>query len=316
MTLDAAEAAWTSGAPARALELAEGLLEEDLDRELRARALQVAGRVEFQIGVAERALERLLAALELCEEDEQDRAATIVYFACLALWVQGRIDEQIALAERGVALAAGGTPTGSATAHYMLGQALTMGGRSAEAERALLWPMPPSSVSTGMERPLEERRGAFCLFMVGRLAEAAELAEGALSLARSRGPMQTVWALTTLARVLLRTGRWDRAEGLATEGAELAGAVDQVAARAEMELILARIAGARGDTATCAALLERSTAHAARSGNVFGANEARWALGRAALGGDRLDDPSPSSVAAAGRPRRTCSRSSLPPSLT
>jgi DNA-binding CsgD family transcriptional regulator len=102
--------------------------------------------------------------------------------------------------------------------------------------------------------------------------------------------MQTVWALTTLARILLRTGRWDRAEGLAAEGVELASAVDQVAARAELELILARIAGARGDAATCAALLERSTAQAARSGNVFGANEARWALGRAALGGDRLDE--------------------------
>ena len=105
------------GAPARALGLAEALLDEELDRELRARALQIAGRVEFQVGVAEHALERLLAALELCEEDEPDRAATIVYFACLALWVQGRIEEQIALARRGVALAAGGTSTGSATAH-------------------------------------------------------------------------------------------------------------------------------------------------------------------------------------------------------
>ena len=109
LTLDAAEAAWTSGAPARALGLAEALLDEELDRELRARALQIAGRVEFQVGVTEQALERLLAALELCGENEPDRAATIVYFACLALWVQGRIDEQIALARRGVELAAGGT---------------------------------------------------------------------------------------------------------------------------------------------------------------------------------------------------------------
>ena len=36
-----------------------------------ARALQIAGRVEFQVGVAEHALERLLAALELCEEDSR-----------------------------------------------------------------------------------------------------------------------------------------------------------------------------------------------------------------------------------------------------
>ena len=173
----------------------------------------------------------------------------------------------------------------------MLGQALTMGGRSAEAEQSLLLAHATFLRLDGRtDVPPEDRRAAFCLFMVGRLTEAAEVAERALAVARSRGPLQTVWALTTLARILLRTGRWDRAEGLAAEGVELASAVDQVAARAELELILARIAGARGDAATCAALLERSTAQAARSGNVFGANEARWALGRAALGGDRLDE--------------------------
>src|SRR6185503_11323436 len=115
--------------------------------------------------VADHALERLLAALELCEKDDPERAATIVYFACLALWVQGRIEEQIALARRGVALTSGSTTTGAGTAHYMLGQALTMAGRSADAEQSLLIAHAVFLRLDGrVEAPPQERQAAFCLF--------------------------------------------------------------------------------------------------------------------------------------------------------
>ena len=290
LTLDAAEAAWTAGMPTRAIALSETLLDAGLDRDLRMRALQISGRAELQIGVTELARERLVQALELCGDSDPDRAANTVYFACLALWMQGRIDEQIALSRRGVELAAGGTQTGSRTAQYMLGQALTMGGRSAEAatwlraaHESYLHPDDPGDAA-------DERRAAFCLFLLCRSAEATTFAESALAHARTLGPLQTLWATMTLTRIALQTCDWDHAEGLAAEAVELAGAIGQVGTVAEMELVLARIAGARGEAETCSALVERSALQAQRSGNAINVYEAHWARGRAALATDRLDD--------------------------
>jgi DNA-binding CsgD family transcriptional regulator len=57
-----------------------------------------------------------------------------------------------------------------------------------------------------------------------------------------------------------------------------------------MELVLARIAGTRGDVERCSALVERSLRQARRSGNALHVHEAHWAIGRAALASDRLDE--------------------------
>ncbi len=87
---------------------------------------------------------------------------------------------------------------------------------------------------------------SYLLSVAGRSAEAAQVAEGGIALARRRGDRQWERSLTTnLVAELIRQGRWDEAERAFVEAADISSTTDPVHTSSSLDI--ADVASARGE---------------------------------------------------------------------
>ena len=129
---EAAEAAWSAGAAARSIALAESAGATVDDAQLRARLLHLGGRIELQAGSQSRAREKFLEAATLFEATDTPRAVAAIRLAVWACHFEGKIELSLKLARRVRELTPADGSTADLQAAYVLGRSLVLAGENAE----------------------------------------------------------------------------------------------------------------------------------------------------------------------------------------
>ena len=290
----AAENAWLSGRPERALMLF------DRARRFASRPVQRAdidrgrGLIELNLGVPGDAHEILgRAAAEVAPVDGE-RALYMLSVATVAAAYAGDLEAVIATAGSAEGVEAAETSVTRFLSEFLTGAGAYFGGDFARAAPSLRCALELAEDADA------DARGRFA--ELGILAGAAGLFLGDDRRARRHNNRVIVRArdsgalsLLTQARPRLALtdiwdGHWPSASATLREGLELARQIGQHQIVAHLLSELAVIAAYRGDEPECRSLAAESRRLAYERRLVHVANTARWALLALELGGGRADD--------------------------
>jgi DNA-binding CsgD family transcriptional regulator len=240
---DAAQTAWEGGAAERALALVEEALADALEPRLRARLLELGGRIALQAGVLADARAQLQEAAQIVREVDREAAAGALTYAVFCCHFEGRIEEGLELARTARSLVASDGGGSDLRVDYVLGRSLLLAGRGEEGT-----PLLERMVAAAAEEDAIRTRIAAAAIVLSVLERPGrqELLTRALALARDEGPMALVYALSIGAETELRAGRLKRAVASATEGLALARELGQSNIAATMQVVLARVEAMRG----------------------------------------------------------------------
>ncbi len=286
---DAADMAWASGDSLRAGSLVAEVLGSSPDATLRARLVQLQGRIELQTGTPEGARDRFVEAAEILEGVDAGAAAGSLGLAVAACHHGGLMPEGLVLAERLRGLAPRDGGPADQQADYMLGRALRLAGQ-AEESAAILGPVLDRLVETDDLGLADLTRASIAAASLERDPESRDFAGQATRYARSQGPMALAQTLTLLAETCVRQGEWQRASAAANEGLVLARDLGQPNVAAYFLQSLIRIEAARGDEAACRAYAAEALPLMHESGVVVPLTLVNCPIGLLELGLERLDD--------------------------
>ncbi|MFD7610740.1 AAA family ATPase [Streptomyces sp. NPDC059828] len=250
--LAAAEAAQLAGLGDQALVLAEAATNTTEDSAVRAGATGLRSQVLLVRQPPRRVHDRLVdTAVGL----EAAQAVPLLIAAAGAACMGGAILQAHATANRAIALTRGGEAAAfHDSASLMQAHTMLLAGERSEAaavftscEKFLTTTDP---LSIGVE---VTSFSAMDLMWLERFPAARTLLERAVGRARKIGASERLAPyLTVLAETQLRTGYWDEAYALASEGASLAAETGQPVLQAYAISTMARIDAARGRTTQCA----------------------------------------------------------------
>lgn len=285
---DAADAAWSGGDSVRAGALIDELLSTDTDPRLRARLVQLRGRIELQAGTPARARDLFIDAAELVEDLDPSAAAASFILAVAACHHGGMTGEGLLLAERTRKVAPRDGGHADLQADYMLGRALRLAGR-AEDGAAVLEPVLDRLLEAENPGLVDVTRASLAAASLERDRVSREQAGRATRLARTEGPMMLAQTLTLLSETCVRQGEWQRAVAAANEGLALARDLGQPNVAAYFLQSLVRVEGGRGNEAACRAHAEEAMPLIRASGVATPALLVSCSLGMLELVLGRLD---------------------------
>ena len=281
--VEAAESAWVAGRIELTLGLTDELLADPAAGAGRAQMVRLRSQIELHCGDVGRALDHLLKGAALFERDSAGLAVALLADAVEAAELVGEPQRALDAATRAGGLAPG---DGEArfVAEFALGQALRLGGRTADARAHLEQTLLLLAAGDGLQSSMRAfSRGAHAAGWLGRLPEGLALARRAIELARDQGAFGPLGhALAVSAWLAARSGRWGEAYGQASEGLELARESRCAWAAASCLEQLAWLDAAQGSEERCRAHAAEAVEVAARAG--FRTERASMALGLLELG--------------------------------
>ena len=286
---EAAEAAWSAGATARSMSLAESAGANADDPQLRARLLHLRGRIELQAGAQNRAREQFLEAATLFGGHDPPRAVAAIRLAVWTCHFEGKIDLSLQLARRIRELTPVDGSTADLQAGYVLGRSLLLAGDSDEGVLVLQRTVQ-GLLEEGHASRSNLAQAASGLAVLERHRESRELVGVVTQLAREEGPMALAYALSQSGHIRGRGADWQRGMADAQEGVVLARALEQANLMADCLACLARIEARRGDENSCRSHAEQAFAVFDKAGMALSNVQLRCALGLLELGLDRLED--------------------------
>lgn len=250
--LAAAEVAQLAGQGDRALTLAEAATSASDDAAVRAGATGLRSQMLLVRQPPRRVHDQLV---DMAVPLDAVQAVPLLVAAAGAACMGGAIVQARATADRASALACRGeAPVFDHSAALMRAHTMMLAGERRAAAAVFdscdefLAATDPLSIGVEVTS-----FSAMDLMWLERFATARTLLERAVRCARRMGATERlVPYLTVLADTQLRTGRWDDAYALASEGAALAAEIGQPVLRAYAISTSARIEAARGRDAECA----------------------------------------------------------------
>lgn len=282
----AGETAVTAGQPERALSLLEEAVAGTDDRSLRASARHLQGlTLLWRRGVGP-AVEMLVTEATRIQLDDPCSAAVMLADASLALNTAADTHEALEVAERAAALL-GGSGTATARAHVFaaLGWALLLRGQAARAQQVLARVDRLTRADDPLGPTGDHVKGWLYGGVVTGAFEATVAHTSAMCAdARRAGALGALPnLLVVVADCAYRMGDWAGADRALTEAQHVGRDTGQ-AVPGHAAVIAARLAGARGQSEECRAMLGAVVDGATASGMRSGLHYARAGLGFLELG--------------------------------
>ena len=290
----AAENAWLSGRPKRALMLFERARPVASEPVQRADIERGRGLIELNVGVPAEAHEILARAAADIASVDCERALYMLSVASVAAAYAGDTDAAAATAGAGGSIRAGDTPVARFLADFLTGVRAYFAGDFALAALSLRAALglaeDADATGSGRFAELVILAGAAALFL-GDDREARRFNHRLVTRARDTGALSLLTqARPRLALSEIWAGKWLSASAALEEGLGLAREIGQHQIAAHLLSELAVIAALRGDEAGCRSLADESRALATERGLVHVANTVRWALLALELGRGRAEE--------------------------
>ncbi len=280
----AAELAWLGGQSDRAMAFAGEAEALDRDRVIRARLDLVRAAWEAQHGVTSDAIPLLLQASSAVEDEDAETALRSLFSGVMVMSLVGRRPAPRDLERLG--RLARRTPHGDALVALVTVQDWMAAGATTPA------PMSPGDVASIVERVDDPLSAPFAIptaAYLGDLGAARINGEVVVRRARARGAVAMLsFALRGLAGLEFWARRFDDARINAAEGLRLGLETGNENVAFVHHGILAAVAAARGDEATCREEAEAALLGAIERGNRDAIEWANFALGHLELS---LGDP-------------------------
>jgi DNA-binding CsgD family transcriptional regulator len=245
---DGARDHWLVGRVDRARELLDTALERTNDPILRARVQHLRGSIEMWHGSATAAVELLVGEAERVTAVDPGRAAAMLTDAAWAAFIAADLELGLEAAGRACAVASKSGGGVEARAKAVRAIALTLGG---EAKRALpLFADYQALVeggepAAGVYQPF--RPDGQVLMWFEEYGRARDVLTRSVDSARAQSALGVLpWALTLLAELDFRTGRWIAAYAGASEAVRIADEMGQNTTLAFSLSVLARVEAAQG----------------------------------------------------------------------
>ena len=282
----AAEASWQAGRIEHAVSIVRQALPDAREPTVRADLIHLLGHIEHFGAPLMPTHDLLWEGARLVEDSAPETAAAILSDAFEACLYAGEAEAALAAARRARELAEPGRGVADYLADLNLGEALLISGLTDEGvpifERALATYEEDPELRTD---PRLATRAAIALCWLERCAEARTIATGALASARDRGALSVLpYTLLIVAWAARRTGTWQDAIAVATEGRALAHELGLTASKAQCLQELGALTAGQGAEAECRAHVEEGMAAADQVGAQYITEVLRSDLGLLELG--------------------------------
>ena len=283
----AAQAAWDAGAADRALGLVVEALADAREPLLRARLLELRGRIALQSGVMAEARATLLDAAAVSERASPQASSNALTYVVFCCHFEGRIADALRHAEQARALVPRDGSAADIRVDYVLGRSLLLAGRRHDGQPLLERMVAEAAAESAVRTRIS---AAAIVLSVLERPGTRELVTRAMALARADGPMALVYTLSIDAETELRAGRLERATASATEGLGLAQELGQANIAATFQVVLARVDALRGREDAFARNAAQARATLERAGMALPIEQLSCSRGVLELGSGRLED--------------------------